>query len=701
MLGGVLPGSALGAPAVRALTGQTPVVVAHGSAQLVGAHPPASTLAFNVDLPVRESAALNRLIEQASTPGSSGYGHYLTQAQYRARFAPTAAQAAAVKAWLKSQGLHVTGVAHDNLFVSARASTASVERAFGVAIHDYRQAGREFYANDRDPLVPADLSIDGVDGLSDAVVVEPLTSCLAIKEVVEEAKCGLTGGDFRDVYNMSGSGEGQTIGFTLWGNLEGTHEGLTQSDYTAYASSTGTTALTIGGSGNNGLDFVQVGGAAKKGGANESALEIALDTQTAHGIAPGVHETYWLGANSEFPTLEAVVDEAANSTVAVISNSWGAAEGECAGALAKEYPGFEEAFQHGAATGKTFYFSSGDGGASRGCNYPAISPYVVAVGGTGLTASAGYAYKSETAIEDGGGCSNAVARPSWQTGIGSPLKWPSTACSGRAIPDVAADSDFGGRGTKEAWFEPKEGIADTGSYVNLTLEGGDKAAAAGGTSLAAPIWAAAAVLWNAHNATEDRPGIGFSAPLIYALANDPTTYSRDFHDVATGSDGFPAKAGWDEATGWGSPIFNNISNNPADLDYTGGASAHGGQTLTLSANLYDHGTTTGLAGRMIRFTVGAESCEASTAASGAASCSVQIKDSPGEYSVTAAFAGDAAYDPVTTAEPFTVTGPTFTIETLQEWKAVKPGSRSRRSSAPTSAKRSTTTWSSRTRVTSR
>ncbi len=673
VLAGVRPGFAMGAPAVRMLAGQTPAVVAHGSAQLVGVHPPSSTLAFNVDLPVRESAALNTLIEQASTPGSSRYGDYLTQAQYASRFAPTAAQVAAVKAWLEGEGLRVTGVARDNLFVSARASTVSVERAFGVAIDDYRQASREFFANDRDPSVPADVPISGVDGLSDAVVVEPLTSCLALKEVVEESKCGLTGADFRDIYDISGSGEGQTIGFTLWGNLEGTREALKQSDYTAYAASTGTTALAIGGSGNNGLDFVQVGGAAKKGGENESALEIALDTQTAHGIAPGVHETYWLGANNEFSTLEAVVDDAANSTVAVISNSWGASEAECSGAIAKEYPGFEAAFQHGAATGKTFYFASGDGGAARGCNYPAISPYVVAVGGTGLTATAGYADKSETAIEDGGGCSNAVARPSWQTGIGSPLTWPSTACGGRAIPDVAADSDFGGRGSKEAWFEPKEGIADTGSYVNLSIEGSDKGGGAGGTSLAAPIWAAASVLWNAHNATEDRPGVGFSAPLIYALANDPNTYSRDFHDVTTGSNGFPAQTGWDEATGWGSFVFNNISNNPADLDYTGPTTAYEGQSVTLSADLYDHGTTNGLAGRTIRFTAGAESCEASTAASGAASCSVQIKDSPGKYSVTAAFAGDAAYDPATTAEPFTVTGPAFTIETLQELEGSKTG----------------------------
>jgi hypothetical protein len=66
------------------------------------------------------------------------------------------------------------------------------------------------------------------------------------------------------------------------------------------------------------------------------------------------------------------------------------------------------------------------------------------------------------------------------------------------------------------------------------------------------------VIWNNLNAAAGRPGIGFSAPLIYSLANSPSLYASDFHDITTGSNGFPATTGWDEATGWGSPNFNNL-----------------------------------------------------------------------------------------------------------------------------------------------
>jgi hypothetical protein len=69
------------------------------------------------------------------------------------------------------------------------------------------------------------------------------------------------------------------------------------------------------------------------------------------------------------------------------------------------------------------------------------------------------------------------------------------------------------------------------------------------------------VIWNKLNAAAGLPGVGFAAPLIYSLANTPISYSSDFHDITTGSNGFPATAGWDEATGWGSPNFTNLVNS--------------------------------------------------------------------------------------------------------------------------------------------
>jgi subtilase family serine protease len=523
----VMAGSAMAAAGVRKLSGDTPVPVAQGHALLRGPYASNAVLSVNIGLPVRRASELNEVIQAASTPGNPDYGHYLTNAQYLATYAPTSSEVSAAAAWLRRQGLDVTGVSPDNLLVYVRASTIAAEHAFGVAIKTYTFAGREFHANDRNPSVPAGLSIQAVSGLSNYYVPEAATTCTG-------SVCAYNGTDFRTAYNVSGDGKGQTIGFTLWGT------GLPQSDYTAYAKETGTTALKVGASGEDGLEFIPVGGASTQ---HESG-EIALDTQTAHAVAPGVHETYWLGHNNSIPTLEQVLDDAANSSISIISNSWGFPGNGMCYVLDSN---MENALQHGAATGKTFYFASGDNGASAGCHYPAVSQYDVAVGGTELEVGAGSIWSSETAFNNSGGCSNSVPRPSWQTGIGKPLEWPSNTCTGRAVPDVSADSCYSTEGSgSNCW-----------AYVYF----GGFPGAWGGTSLASPIWAGLSVIWNKLNAAAGLPGVGFAAPLIYSLANTPISYSSDFHDITTGSNGFPATAGWDEATGWGSPNFTNLVNS--------------------------------------------------------------------------------------------------------------------------------------------
>ncbi|HEX3873381.1 MAG TPA: Ig-like domain repeat protein [Solirubrobacteraceae bacterium] len=607
------PASALGAsggtPATAQVANDTPPPVAAGTAVALGAVAPSTGLDLNVGLGVRDPAGLDALIAAASTPGSPSYGHYLTNAQYLAQYAPTGAQASAATAWLKSSGLDVTGVSPDNLLIHVHASVADIDRVFGLQVENFRAAGRTFRANDRAPQVPANLDISDVSGLSNFVVYEPDTTCTP----PPGSKCGYDGSDFRSAYNVVGDGTGQMLGFTLWG------EALPQSDYTNYATNTGTTALTIGQAGDDGLNFIPVGGTTTE---SDTDGEVALDTEIAHGVAPGIHETYWLGHDNG-SIMETVLNDAANSSISVISNSWGAQNSGC-----PTNTNMESALQHGAATGKTFYFSTGDSGAASGCEYPATSQYVVAVGGTTLNS-----ITNETALQNGGGCSNAEPRPSWQTGIGTPLTSPGGGnCTGRATPDVSADSGIG-------------------TYLYLD---GSPSCCTGGTSLATPIWAAASTIWNKHNAATGRPGIGFDAPLIYQLANDPTTYAHDFHDITSGTNGFAAVTGWDEATGWGSPNFDKIANNPATITYTGPTSANHGDGITLSATLFDQGASTPLVGAKISFAAAGESCDATTNSSGAASCNVTINDAPGHYSAIAAFAGDAVYDATSATVPFTV-----------------------------------------------
>ena len=195
-------------------------------------HDSDAVLALNLGLAVHHSAELDAVIRDASTPGSPAYGRYLTQAQYKARYAPTDAEVAGVRSWLTDNGLRVTGVSPDNLIVSAEGKTGVAERAFGVTINDYT-GQRSFYANDVAPSVPAGSSVQWVTGLDDALVV---------KSFVAPAfrSGGYFPSDFQTGYNTGGATTSQTIGFTLWGAP------LAQGDLTQFALDTVSPQVTIG-----------------------------------------------------------------------------------------------------------------------------------------------------------------------------------------------------------------------------------------------------------------------------------------------------------------------------------------------------------------------------------------------------------------------------------------------------------------------
>ena len=547
----------------RVLQGQTPAAVVDGSATPHGQQNPATPLTLTIGLAAHDSAALDALIAAASDPASPSYGHYLTPAQYMARFAPTDAEVAAVRDWASGAGLTVDGVSPDHLLVTVHAATRQFELAIGVTINDYNVSGRAFRANDRDPVIPANLDIRAISGLSTlhhfhTALAHPTTRVSAVRSG------GYYPNDFRAAYNMEpvGDGSGQTIGLTLWGAP------VAQSDLDQFASDSGTARLADGQAGADGIDWTPVNG----GSSDTTDLgETAMDVEYAHGVAPGSHLKYWLAdcsydsttnqCNPSETGLEQAINDAANDTsLHVVSNSWGG--GEATSANDPFVSITNMSFQHAASVGTTFYFASGDSGeygdgATVSPSYPADSPYVVAVGGTNLTTDASYAYSGETAWSctslaqctapppdgtggSGGDCSTVFARPAWQTGVGA------ATCSGRAEPDVAADAD-----------------PNTGADVYYQ----GSAQLIGGASLATPLWSGMAAVTNRYLAAQGQTLMGFSAPRIYQLANNTTTDARDFHDVTSGSNGHPAGVGWDEVTGWGSP---NLANLAADWTGAGG-----------------------------------------------------------------------------------------------------------------------------------
>ncbi len=86
----------------------------------------------------------------------------------------------------------------------------------------------------------------------------------------------------------------------------------------------------------------------------------------------------------------------------------------------------------------------------------------------------------------------------------------------------------------------------------------------GGTSSAAPLWAAMLADVNASSTCQNNPatqdGVGFLSPLLYSVASNPTAYAASFNDITLGNNDpygdsnlFQATTGFDMATGLGSP----------------------------------------------------------------------------------------------------------------------------------------------------
>jgi len=235
------------------------------------------------------------------------------------------------------------------------------------------------------------------------------------------------------------------------------------------------------------------------------ALEISLDVQWAHAIAPGAKILLVEATSNSFTNLLAAEDYAANHAQ-YVSNSWGSSEfsGE---------NGYDSHFSH---SGVSFFVSSGDNGTPA--EYPSSSPNVISVGGTTLTFN-GNTLSSETGWSgSGGGCSVYETAPSAQSGFS---QYGQVNCAGkRATPDVSLDAD------------PASGLS---VYDSTRYQGQNGWWVVGGTSASSPMVAArAAVAGSVVNSS-------------YVYGNGIT-----YRDITSGNNGASCLVGYDLVTGRGS-----------------------------------------------------------------------------------------------------------------------------------------------------
>lgn len=548
-------------------------------ARLVRAADPGQTLKLSVGLRPNNSADLESLLQAIYTPGSPQYHHYLTPAEFNQRFAPASDQVQQVVSFLQSQGLNVQNIAPNHLLIDASSTVAQAQQAFHVQINTYQYGNRTFYANAQAPGIPQALQslISSIGGLDNSVRYQPLgQSASRANRQADAAPSGVGPNELGAAYNTAPltsaglQGQNQTVAIF---ELDGYQQGDIQQYFQNFNLGTPN------------LSNVLVDGF--NGSAGQGAIEVELDIEVVGAVAPRAQQLIYEGPNTTQGLNDTYNRIVTDNKAQVISTSWGLCETSTGSA---ELMTLDTIFKQAAAQGIGIFAAAGDAGAydcgdtNLGVDSPADDPFVTGVGGTNLQLGANNNYGSESVWSDstntergpkgdggGGGISNTFPMQSWQTGPGvissSSSGQPCGAPSGqfcREVPDISADAD------------PASGYA---VFCTVTAAGCSSSGwiVVGGTSAAAPFWAGSSALINQYLQSQNLARFGSANPALYAVYNGQQTASA-YHDVAAGNNLFyQATAGYDMASGLGSP---NVDNLAKDLAANAGSGGGGTPTPT-------------------------------------------------------------------------------------------------------------------------
>ncbi len=535
---------------IQVLHGHVPAAVAAGLAP-VGRLPETQRLNLAFALPLRNQPALTDLLERLYDPSSPRYHQYLTTAQFTAEFGPTRQDYEAVAAFAKAHRLTVTNRYPNRLVLDVNGTVSDIEEALHVTMRVYRHPteARNFFAPDREPSLDLGVQMSHIGGLNNYALPKPCFKRMPVPPApAARPNTGsgpggsYMGYDFRSAYapGVMLTGSGQTIGLLEF-------DGYTASDISSYETAAGLPTVSL-----TNVLLDSFNGAPSS---SDGPVEVSLDIEMDVSMAPGASQiiVYEAGPSGNFDDIlnRMVSDNLARQ----ISSSW-SIPGQGDNTAADTY------FQEMATQGQSFFQASGDSDAyTHAIPFPCDNPYITEVGGTTLTDTGiGGSWSSETVWNwgddngtyygSGGGISPTYSIPSWQKGISMTASKGST--TKRNVPDVALTAN------------------------NVDVEEGGAAYNVGGTSCAAPLWAAFTALVNQQASAAGKSTVGFINPAIYAIGAG-SSYSTDFHDITTGNNfsnsspsKFSAVTGYDLCTGLGTPagapLINALAPVPASLD---------------------------------------------------------------------------------------------------------------------------------------
>jgi len=421
-------------------------------------------------------AAFDAFLAAVEDPHSASFHHFATGTDLAARFGPSLTAYDAVVAYLQKSGLTLIEGSASRLTITVRGSRDQMEHAFGVQLHDFELDGRSFFASDVDPALPATIApfVQSVSGLDNLARPQPHTARVLASAAANLAPAPYAPSSIGTAYNFAGAGSGINGAGQKVALLE--YDSFTMSDVTNWIAYEGLPAALA-----NNVSVRSMGGAITQ--STGGASEILLDIDTVLGLAPGASIAVYEAPNDGSVSWATMFSTMVNEGATVISNSWGDCESYVAASV---LDGIDATLKDGAARGVTAFSASGDSGnvcngsVAGSAGVPDDAPHGVSVGGTTLSVNSGNSYAGESWWNNSGGgaggfsVSSHFSRPSYQD--------PFSSNSGRSEPDVAADAD------------PHTGIQIC--QATASGSGCPNGYLWGGTSMAAPEWAAGVALLN-------------------------------------------------------------------------------------------------------------------------------------------------------------------------------------------------------------
>jgi len=527
---------------------------------------PSDEVSFTVNLKQRNMDELKRRALAASTPGAPEYGKFMTTKEIDDLTSPTSASVQRVKAWLLEHDVSSFRVLRENVFVRTNVATAS--NLLGTTFSTYRMDDGRALTRAADYSLPAEVAevtatTLGLHGLP-APRADPIV--LSRNDSAAKQPPKVTPSVIYETYSVDDP----------YVNLQGSNrQGVAefQGQYMNKADLVKFFDKEVKGF-KAGEDDVSkfVGAPYKKG----NGVEADLDIQFIMGVAPGVKTDFF-----EWPEMDFCSDLLSYTSALLDSNSLANSisygfQGDLKqlNCKAADVTAVDANWAKLAAKGVSVMISSGDSGSGytkKGLfgyelypSWPASSPWVTAVGATCfIEQTIGNGEMASSQFGSGGGFSAQFDQTDAQ--------WQKDAVAayvakGSSLPKFPAASKFdaNGRATPD--------VSALGEGFQVYVDGIPQSI--GGTSASSPTFAAMVSLLNEQRLKAGKPQMGFLNPFLYANADA-------FYDVTQGTNaegrgpisspyGYAATAGWDAATGLGTPHFDKLL--AAAMKAAGGAS---------------------------------------------------------------------------------------------------------------------------------